>query len=105
MTLFEQQFHRIVEMGRKDAKGPAEMGLKLMEEVGEYAECINFQLGYLPHKTMKEPAVGEAADVVQNTICILSRLYPDHTPTQLFELLSNHLQMKNDKWESVMVVK
>lgn len=105
MTPLEQQFYRIVEMGRRDARGPAEMGLKLMEEVGEYAECINFSLGYLPHKTMKEPAIGEAADVIQNTICILSRLYPDHTPEELFALLSTYMQTKNDKWERVMVTK
>lgn len=102
---FVQTFSRIVSLGREDAKGPEAMGLKLMEEVGEYAEAINHAGGYLPHKKMKEPAIGEAADVIQNVICILGVLYPDRTPEQLFAELAAWLEVKTDKWESVLVRK
>lgn len=94
---------RIINLGRQDAKGMSNMGLKLMEEVGELAECINFQLGYLPHKTMKEPLVGEAADVVQNVLAILAKAYPDLDSDEIVALLFDHLEKKTDKWESVMV--
>ncbi len=97
MTPFERQFTRIVDLGRQDVKGPSEMGLKLMEEVGEYAEAINFTLGYLPHKTQKEPAIGEAADVIQNVICILGRLYPDTPPSQLAAELDRTARLRDSK--------
>jgi NTP pyrophosphatase (non-canonical NTP hydrolase) len=96
---------RIVKLSRNDVKGPEAMGLKLMEEVGELAECINFQLGYLPHKQMKEPAMGEAADVIQNVIAIIAKLYPNHSPTEIVNALEYQLNAKTDKWESIMVKK
>lgn len=98
-------FERIVKLSRQDVKGPEAMGLKLMEEVGELAECINFELGYLPHKQMKEPAMGEAADVIQNALAILAKMYPDHTPAQIVAALEYQLDHKTNKWESIMVKK
>jgi NTP pyrophosphatase (non-canonical NTP hydrolase) len=102
---FVDTFARIVRLGREDAKGPEAMGLKLMEEVGEFAEAINFACGYLPHKKMKEPAIGEAADAIQNVICILGVLYPDKSPHELFAELTIWLDKKTDKWEEVLVRK
>lgn len=104
MTM-EQTFARIVDLARADIKGPANMGLKLMEEVGEYAECINFELGYLPHKKMKEPAIAEAADVIQNVMCILGALFPTRPKADLWAELEFYMQSKTDKWESVLVRK
>ena len=100
-----KSFERIVKLSREDVKGPEAMGLKLMEEVGELAECINFQQGYLPHKQMKEPAMGEAADVIQNVLAILAKLYPTHTPDMIVAELEIYLDRKTDKWESIMVKK
>lgn len=54
---------------------------------------------------MKEPAIGEAADVIQNVICVLGVLYPDKTPHELFAELTNWLDKKTDKWEAVLVRK
>jgi len=105
MTSIVDTFARIVKLGRQDVKGPEAMGLKMMEEVGEFAEAINHACGYLPHKTMKEPAIAEAADVIQNVCCILGVLYPDKTPQQLFVELARALETKTDKWESVLVRK
>jgi NTP pyrophosphatase (non-canonical NTP hydrolase) len=102
---FPQSFARIVALGREDVKGPEAMGLKLMEEVGEFAEAINHACGYLPHKNMKEPALAEAADVVQNVICILGRLYPESSADELLATLTYYLETKTDKWEAVLVRK
>jgi hypothetical protein len=102
---FAISFARIVGLGRDDVKGPEAMGLKLMEEVGEFAEAINHACGYLPHKTMKEPAMAEAADVIQNVICILGRIYPDIPADQLLAGLAHYLETKTDKWENVLVRK
>lgn len=101
----EEVFLRIINLAREDVKGIEPMGLKLMEEVGELAECINFAQGYLPHKQMKEPLIGEAADVIQNVLAILAKAYPDWTQSEIIRGLDNHLQKKTDKWESVMVKK
>ena len=97
-----QVFARIMKLGIEDGKDLGGMGLKLMEEVGEFAECINFQLGNLPHKQMKEPAIGEAADVIQNVLAILAKLYPDMSIDDLIRELSKQLELKTDKWQSVM---
>lgn len=94
---------RIINLAREDAKGVEAMGLKLMEEVGELAEAINFHQGYLPHKTMKEPLIGEAADVIQNVLAILARIYEDKSPDEILGELEEHLQKKTDKWESIMI--
>jgi NTP pyrophosphatase (non-canonical NTP hydrolase) len=102
-TTFQEQFARIVRLGREDSKSPEAMGLKLGEEFGEFAETILFQCGHLPHKTLKEPPIGEAADVVQNVICILGVLYPGKSAHEIFVDLVHYLAKKTDKWESVMV--
>lgn len=75
---------------------------KIMEEVGEFSEAVMFQQGYLPHKNMKEPLEGEAADVI---ICVLDTLaaaYPDKTVDELVVMLSDQLSVKCEKWVSVM---
>lgn len=96
---------RILTLASDDVKGPESMGLKLMEEVGEYAETINFAMGYLPHKQLKESPFGEAADVIQNTVAILRKLYPELSDGRILEILEEELIRKTDKWESIMVKK
>lgn len=102
-TTFQEQFARIVRLGREDSKSPEAMGLLLGEEFGEFAETILFHCGHLPHKILKEAPIGEAADVVQSVICILGVLYPEKSAQEIFVDLVQHLAKKTDKWESVMV--
>lgn len=96
------QLERVVLLSTKDPKSTESMGLKLMEEVGEYAEALNHSLGNLPHKTMKEPPTGEAADTIQLVVCILARIYPTHSPSELIAELAQWLEFKNDKWEALI---
>lgn len=98
-------FNRILNVAAQDVKGSEQMCIKLMEEVGELAEVINHFNGYLPHKTMKETAFGEAADVIQCTVTILQKMYPQWSNDQILAELSTQLSGKTDKWESVMVRK
>lgn len=105
MTQLDKVFNRILSTAADDVKGTEPMVLKLMEEVGELAEVVNHHHGYLPHKTMKETAFGEAADVIQCTTTILQKMYPHMTPAQIMEELIYQLNKKTDKWESVMVRK
>jgi len=46
--------------------------LKLDEEFGELSEAILFQIGLLPHKKLKEKAIGEVADNFIQICCIFS---------------------------------
>ena len=98
-------FKRILNLASQDSKSTEAMGLKLMEEVGEYAETINFAMGYLPHKQMKESPFGEAADVIQNAVAILGKLHPELSHERILEILEDQLILKTDKWESIMVKK
>lgn len=75
---------------------------KIMEEVGEFSEALMSQQGYLPHKTMKEPLEGEAADVI---ICVLDTLaaaHPEKTAEELVTLMSDQIAVKCEKWVGVM---
>ena len=75
---------------------------KLMEEVGEFSEALLFKLGHLPHKTMKEPIEGEAADIIICVIDTLQSVYPDLTPDELHDTLQLQLAKKSAKWASVI---
>lgn len=105
MTDFDKNFNRILALADLDVKGNEQMCIKLMEEVGELAEVVNHQNGWLPHKTLKESAFGEAADVIQCTLTLLRKLYPELNHSQVLEQLSLHLELKSNKWQSVMVTK
>lgn len=96
---------RIVALSRRDFKSAEAVGLKLMEEVGELAEAVNYKLGNLPHKALKESAYGEAADVIQNVIALVANAFPEHSSEHIFEELESQLHVKTDKWESVLVEK
>ena len=76
---------------------------KLVEESGEFAEAVNHKLGYLPHKTMKEPAMGEVADVI---ICVLDTarsLHLELSDDEFKAELQKQLDLKSKKWETVLV--
>lgn len=97
-------FQEIFEMGRRPVNTLPTLARnsKAMEELGEFSEALLHKLGFLPHKTMKEPLIGEGADVI---ICVLDTLaaaYPEYTTHQLEDALLSQLQLKSKKWDTVM---
>jgi len=63
---------------------------------------INYSLGHLPHKTMKEPLSGEVGDVINTAFAILVKAYPECTQEELIKILLSGISKKNDKWERVI---
>lgn len=75
---------------------------KTMEELGEFSEALLHKLGHLPHKTMKEPIEGEAADVIICIVDALAGAYPELTADELSDMLKAQLKKKAQKWVTVM---
>lgn len=75
---------------------------KIMEELGEFSEALLHKLGFLPHKVLKEPLLGEAADVIICVVDTLAEAYPELTEEEVITQLHEHLQKKSVKWERVM---
>jgi NTP pyrophosphatase (non-canonical NTP hydrolase) len=78
---------------------------KTMEELGEFSEALLHKLGHLPHKTMKEPIEGEAADVILCIIDTLAGAYPELKAYELALILEIQLRKKSQKWEKVMAIR
>lgn len=78
---------------------------KMMEEVGEFSEALLHKLGYLPHKTMKEPLEGEAADIIICVIDTMAAAYPDLSSEELNDMLIEQLVKKSRKWITVMAAR
>ena len=94
----------LFEIAQSDAnKWPALVrNAKIMEEVGEFSEALLFKLGHLPHKNMKEPIEGEAADIILCVIDTLASVYPELTASELSDMLEKQLTKKSQKWIEVM---
>lgn len=94
---------RIFDLARNHDKKPigAMLG-KVFEEGGELAEAVNHHEGHLPHKTMKEPLVGEVADLVQCALALLVKAHPTMTDDELMVFFSNWLAIKTNKWENTL---
>lgn len=75
---------------------------KIMEEVGEFSEALLHKFGFLPHKKLKEPIEGEAADVIMCVIDTLASAYPELSSGELAEMLSAQIDKKSRKWGIVM---
>jgi NTP pyrophosphatase (non-canonical NTP hydrolase) len=75
---------------------------KMTEECGEFAEALLHNLGYSPHKTMKEPIEGEAADVIICVIDVLREVYRDLSTEEFKSMLQYQLDLKSKKWESIL---
>lgn len=101
MKTFNESFEDINRLCKTEHKPLLAMLGKLMEETGEAAECVLIHEGQITHKTMKEPLVGEIADVIQVAISILVKSTPDLSMEERQHLLLSHLERKNLKWESV----
>lgn len=78
---------------------------KTMEELGEFSEALLHKLGHLPHKVMKEPIEGEAADVIICVIDALAGAYPELSADELSDMLKAQLKKKSQKWVSVMATR
>ncbi len=78
---------------------------KLMEETGEFSQALLYKLGYLPHKNVEEPLIGETADVVLCVLDTLASAYPENTPEELQQMLLEQLEKKSKKWEKVMKIR
>lgn len=78
---------------------------KIMEELGEFAEALLHKLGFLPHKTMKEPLMGEGADVIICVLDTLSAAHPELTTEEIETQLLEQLALKSAKWSKVMRIR
>lgn len=98
---FVQSMADVHRLSHRDIKPlGAKLG-KLMEEVGELAECVNIHQGFITHKVMKEPLEGEVADVVQCALAILVDANPELTKKECLDLFLEQFERKNYKWETV----
>lgn len=79
-------------------------GLKLGEEVGEVNECILKGNGFLQHKTLKEDVMHEVADVMNTCCALLTSHYPDLSPKELTEALTDAMMKKGTKYAKVLNV-
>jgi len=75
---------------------------KLQEEGGELAQAVLHNEGFLPHKTMKEPLVGEVADVILVALDVYRASYPELNNEQLIAQLEEQLKTKSAKWRSIL---
>ena len=76
---------------------------KMVEESGEFAEAMLVESGYLRHKTLKESALGETADVM---ICLLDtsrKLYSHLSDQEFKDELQRQLDLKAQKWERIII--
>jgi NTP pyrophosphatase (non-canonical NTP hydrolase) len=82
-----------------------EVGMKLMEEVGELAEAVLVESGKMKHKKldMEHPVFEESADVMLVVLDLLVKMYGDDmTNEQIVARLSEYLTKKNKKWSGVL---
>lgn len=73
--------------------------LKLQEEVGEFSEATLVHYGWIK-KELKEPQVGELADVIICAVDTYISSHPQVGITQLIQELQQHLDKKMLKWKS-----
>jgi NTP pyrophosphatase (non-canonical NTP hydrolase) len=98
-------FNEIFELSRSahNTKPLFVRNSKIMEELGEFSEALMHKEGHLPHKTMKEPLAGEAADVI---ICVLDTFAaanPELSISEVSSLLQRHLEKKTLKWSKMLL--
>jgi len=104
---FKKIIRRCFEHTPHDPKPVLGLLGKQMEETGELAEATLHSQGYLPHKTMKEPLVGEVADVILCAIALYARLCDEEYCLSIdegMEELKAHLDRKMTKWQTVAPV-
>ena len=104
MPNFNKRFTDVLTLSRSVKRAhwtPTDRSVKLGEEFGEFSEAVLHKRGLLPHKTMKEPIEGEAADIVICTLDTLASVYPELTPEEVINMLNEQLKLKVHKWHSI----
>lgn len=81
---------------------PAELGLKATEELGEFGTAVLVETGAITHKSLKEPAFGEAADVLLCMTAALAKLYPDMSPRAIADELTRWVHIKQVKYDALL---
>ncbi len=93
----------IFEQSSRNKMPLANRMIKVGEEVGELSEAVNYHEGWLPHKVMKEPLIGEVADVIITALDVLREATDKKvTDEELIEQLITQLVVKSGKWESIL---
>lgn len=95
-------FSNIFKLSRRSVFPLFVRNSKIMEELGEFSEALMHKAGFLPHKTMKEPLEGEAADVIICVLDTLAEAYPELSINEVSSLLQYHLELKSAKWEKLL---
>lgn len=78
------------------------LGLKLSEEVGEFAEATLVENGYLKHKTLKEDSFAEAADIINVLLGVLVKLHPYMKTEDIIDKLAYEMQRKLKKYAKIL---
>lgn len=100
---FEAQLARVVAQTREEEPMTAtELALKGSEESGEFSCAVLVETGAIRHKSLKEPAFGEAADTILCMVSSLAKLYPDMTPEEVAQELAKWLHIKQLKYDFVL---
>lgn len=81
---------------------PVILGLKLAEECGEFSEALSKELGYLQHKELKEPLMGEAADVINVVLATLVMTYPEKSLNVISQELCLNMALKYTKYKDIL---
>jgi hypothetical protein len=103
MKTIEDTVLNILSISERSLMPLANRMIKLGEEVGELSEAVNHHLGWLPHKTMKEPLIGEVSDVIICALDVLRASYADGvSDADVIKLLNYYLESKSAKWDSIM---
>lgn len=95
-------FIQALEVSRSDVKPTLFKMVKLQEECGELAEAVLCNENFMPHKTMKEPLVGEVADVILVALDVYRASYPSLSDEELVSQLINQMETKLNKWRSII---
>lgn len=90
--------HIVREVRLLETMNATELALYLSTEQGEFAEAILAEQGKLPGKYLKEPAMGEAADVVIGAVCVLAKNCPDMSAEEIGTNLAKWCNIKMRKY-------
>lgn len=85
--------------------GHMEVGVKLMEEVGELAEAVLVVSGKMKHKTldMEDPVFEESADTILVVLDLLGKMYgKTMTDEEILARLQKYIAVKTQKWERIL---
>jgi NTP pyrophosphatase (non-canonical NTP hydrolase) len=94
---------RAITTAERDTKPAISQLMKLVEETGEVAESVNVSMGFI-HKDLKEPLMGEIADVILCAIAVAKKMHPLINNTELYKAIDGYLNVKMDKWEKAIDV-